>query len=683
MTPLDQARAYVATIPGAVSGQGGHDETFRVASLLVNGYALPMGDARRLMDEFNARCQPPWSERELEHKLETAAAQGGHMTAEGMKPRGSMLSKRGVRAKFKHPSGSAPIPPTATPSAPAEKPKANAPRYTLSASVALPEPIVDGAAALLKAAFQRGEGVRIAQAMSGEDGRELPKDAGTVLSREQWLEKLAKHGGDPNKFLRTSDRNGIFISLNPMKVHGKSDADVTAYRHALLEFDRIPSINEQWDLIQQSKIPCSAVIFSGGKSLHAWVKVDAKDRAEYDARVKILYAHFDQHIAEGDRVKGNKNPSRFSRLANCERGKKRQELMAIGCGAESWEAWSGQQEASSGLPPIRRVQDFIEDDLPIPSELISGLLHQGSKMVLGGGSKSYKTFSLLDLALAVSCGRSWWNRSTSKGRVLYINFEIQDCFFQRRVKSIATAKNYDLKESQFEHWGLRGFSASIDELKPKIINRIRDGRYALIVIDPIYKALGDRDENDAGDMNDLLTHVEHIAVATGAAIVFGAHFSKGNQAAKQSIDRISGSGVFGRDPDTILTMTQHREDGCFVVDSTLRNLPPCAPFVVRWQSPVFDVDQSLNAEDVKAPVNPAKIPKTVNEEAAKSCITSELKSKETICASIQVKCDCGVNRAKGILDDLIQSGFAVVVDVARPGVKAKKMVQLAEKVEPF
>jgi len=95
----------------------------------------------------------------------------------------------------------------------------------------------------------------------------------------------------------------------------------------------------------------------------------------------------------------------------------------------------------------------------------------------------------------------------------------------------------------------------------EIISRAQNGGYALIILDPVYKCMGHRDENAAGDIGSLLNEVERLAVQTGAAVVFGAHFSKGSQAGKESIDRVSGSGVFARDPDSILTLTRHEEDG--------------------------------------------------------------------------------------------------------------------------
>jgi hypothetical protein len=74
---VERARRYLTTIPGAVSGQGGHDATFHVACCLILGFALSADDAFRLLAEWNASCRPPWPERDLLHKLRDAAKQPG------------------------------------------------------------------------------------------------------------------------------------------------------------------------------------------------------------------------------------------------------------------------------------------------------------------------------------------------------------------------------------------------------------------------------------------------------------------------------------------------------------------------------------------------------------------------------------------------------------------------------
>lgn len=72
-TLLRRARAYVERMPSAVAGSGGHAATFSVARKLLQDFGLGEGDAWDLLLEYNARCEPPWSERELRHKLGDAA----------------------------------------------------------------------------------------------------------------------------------------------------------------------------------------------------------------------------------------------------------------------------------------------------------------------------------------------------------------------------------------------------------------------------------------------------------------------------------------------------------------------------------------------------------------------------------------------------------------------------------
>src|SRR5262249_28739442 len=81
----ERARAYVGKIPGAISGQRGHDQTYSVAAALVNGFALSEGPALELMLEYNGRCEPPWSARELIHNMRSA------MNSKHQKSRGHLL----------------------------------------------------------------------------------------------------------------------------------------------------------------------------------------------------------------------------------------------------------------------------------------------------------------------------------------------------------------------------------------------------------------------------------------------------------------------------------------------------------------------------------------------------------------------------------------------------------------
>ena len=76
MDSLQRAQAYLKKTPGAVSGESGHNTTYRVACKLVHGFQLSDSDAMRLMADWNSKCQPPWTEAELEHKISDARAKG-------------------------------------------------------------------------------------------------------------------------------------------------------------------------------------------------------------------------------------------------------------------------------------------------------------------------------------------------------------------------------------------------------------------------------------------------------------------------------------------------------------------------------------------------------------------------------------------------------------------------------
>ncbi len=66
------ARNYLARIEGAISGRRGHDRTFRVACVLMSKFGLTLEQAWPLFLEWNQQCEPPWSEKELLHKLQDA-----------------------------------------------------------------------------------------------------------------------------------------------------------------------------------------------------------------------------------------------------------------------------------------------------------------------------------------------------------------------------------------------------------------------------------------------------------------------------------------------------------------------------------------------------------------------------------------------------------------------------------
>ena len=249
----------------------------------------------------------------------------------------------------------------------------------------------------------------------------------------------------------------------------------------------------------------------------------------------------------------------------------------------------------SDLPDIDDADELLADTtLKPPAEIIQGLLHQGTKGVVASCSKAGKTWLLLDWGLSVATGTKFLGWVTVKGRVLYINLEIPKVWISERLKTLKTRKGIDLLEN-FDIWTLRGELVDFESL----LQHLPANTYSLIIVDPIYKLMVGQSENMAGGVGALCHNIERLIEKTGAAVVYAHHFTKGNQSKKKAMDRMSGSGVFARDADTIVTLTEHKQDGCFSVEMSLRNLPPQDPFVVEWSFPLMLVRADLDPDDLK------------------------------------------------------------------------------------
>jgi len=223
-------------------------------------------------------------------------------------------------------------------------------------------------------------------------------------------------------------------------------------------------------------------------------------------------------------------------------------------------------------------------------------------MVLGGTSKSNKTWVLLHMGLCVAAGADWLGYPTARCKVLYVNFELQDWAVQRRIMSIVGCNNSfvgNAVQQNFDLWNLRGHAKDFALMRDEIEKAISETSYGLIILDPAYKLLGDRDENSNGEIASLFNEFEKLCQKSGAALVLAHHYAKGNSSEKESQDRMSGAGSWVRDPDSIMVMTPHQELDCFTISPTLRNFPRVNEFVVEWRFPTMHRRGDLNPADLK------------------------------------------------------------------------------------
>lgn len=383
----------------------------------------------------------------------------------------------------------------------------------------------------------------------------LPSKGSWDRTAGQLIKALEKCGGDMGAALGDwAPEAGAWIRFNPLDGKGCKDKNVMGFRHALVECDGL-SVDEQLALIKKLNLPVACLTHSGKKSLHAIVRVDAADYEEHQSRTRLLYKICKENGLEVDAQ--NKNPSRLSRMPGVTRDGREQGLIAVNMGAKGWDEWLSFMECDyDGLPEPEGLKDVWDDMPALAPCLIENALRMGHKMLIAGPSKAGKSFLLIGLCVAIAEGRKWLGWKCAKGRVLYVNLELDRASCLHRFKDVYQALGWEPESlSNIDVWNLRGKSVPMDRLAPKLIKRAAKKGYIAIIIDPIYKIITG-DENSADQMARFCNQFDLVCTELGCAVIYCHHHSKGSQGAKKSMDRASGSGVFARDPDALLDLIE-------------------------------------------------------------------------------------------------------------------------------
>jgi RecA-family ATPase len=410
----------------------------------------------------------------------------------------------------------------------------------------------------LEALFEAGENVGyvVKSWKKEEENKWVPADSGTCdRTAGQLVELLSQCNGDIGSVLGDYDpEGGAWIRFNPMDGKGAKNENVTDFKYALVESDSM-EIEKQHAIIRELELPVACLVHSGGKSLHAIVRIDAADYAEYRKRVDYLYDICKKNGLAIDQQ--NRNPSRLSRMPGVMRGSQKQFIVDTNIGKESWTEWKEWIESINDDLPDPESLDNVWENLPeLAPTLIDGLLRQGHKMLIAGPSKAGKSFLQIEMCIAIAEGKQWLNWACTQGKIMYVNLELDRASCLHRFKDVYQALGWQPKNlKNIDIWNLRGKSRPMDKLAPMLIRRAAKKNYIAIVIDPIYKVITG-DENSADQMSNFCNQFDKVCTELGVAVIYCHHHSKGSQGGKKSMDRASGSGVFARDPDALIDLIE-------------------------------------------------------------------------------------------------------------------------------
>jgi RecA-family ATPase len=410
------------------------------------------------------------------------------------------------------------------------------------------------AVAYLEALFKPDEIVGYVHSAELNEDRQkwVPANRGIWRKCEDIVKDLKKYRKLDPAFGSINEEAGAWIRINPLDGKGATDKNVTAYRYALVEADSMP-IEDQKKLLINMRLPIKALVESGGKSVHAIVKINAENEPEYKQRVSFLF----NKLADKNFIvdTANKNPSRLSRLPGAMRAGNLQRLLGIDLGCSSWEDWLDfVNGVDDNLPEVIAFSDMIDNPPEEVPELIHGILHVGCKMIITADAKAGKSCMAENLAICIAEGKPWMKRfQCEKGRVLYIDLELSQRAIYDRTQLIRKALEVTSKIPNLEFFPLRGYAESLETLLPKIVRRARSKNYSAIVIDPLYK-IQSGDENSAEALSKFCNALDRLARETEAALIITHHHPKGHAGDRKAIDRGAGSGVIARDADAIIDL---------------------------------------------------------------------------------------------------------------------------------
>ena len=407
----------------------------------------------------------------------------------------------------------------------------------------------------LEILFESSDNVGYVTSSWEKDGKYLPTKGNCDRTAGELINALNKCNGDIGSVLGDyTEECGAWIRFNPLDGKGVKNENVTEFRYALVESDST-EIEKQNEIIRTLELPVACLVHSGKKSLHAIVRVDAANYEEYRKRVDYLYTVCQKNGLKIDSQ--NRNPSRLSRMPGVMRNGQKQFLIDTNIGKSNWNEWKDWIESVNDDLPEPESMSSIWGSLPdLAPSLIDGILRQGHKMLVAGPSKAGKSFSLIEMCIAIAEGRKWLSWNCTKGKVMYVNLELDRASCFHRFKDVYQALGWEPKGlNNIDIWNLRGKSIPMDKLAPKLIRRATKKNYIAIIIDPIYKVITG-DENSADQMANFCNQFDKVCTELGCAVIYCHHHSKGSQGSKRSMDRASGSGVFARDPDAMLDLLE-------------------------------------------------------------------------------------------------------------------------------
>lgn len=377
--------------------------------------------------------------------------------------------------------------------------------------------------------------------------------------------------------LKDAEGNYTHIKVN---AGGSKAEDIKDFKYTLIECDEIADTQVQAAYIKQLNLPCMTITWSGNKSLHAIVRIDAANLEEYERRVNLLHEVCN---GVGFKVDKTKDCCRYTRLAGgintkspLSKEKAVQRILDTSTGASAWEEW--EQKFLPKLIVTENVKDSSEVDAKnVKPGFSSGFathdyndsgMKEGDLILLTGKRNQGKTTFSRQMVIAAAQQKIrsmvWYaeaDEALEKGYLVRLVADPKDVVktdngYGRITWYAGEAAQQKFNEDYQNYISMYIKPLSLDiPVFADLISRMREQAKIgtrLYVIDNMMKLTADQ-ANTLEAQRRIITELKEFAVRTKSTVVLICHPRKG-----EGDQSISGALEQENTADTILRFTRQK-----------------------------------------------------------------------------------------------------------------------------
>ena len=419
----------------------------------------------------------------------------------------------------------------------------------------------------------------------------IPFSKETTCSPEEqratYFSRLGLKADDMIYATKNSDyrqpKNKCYVSVaevieNTSYTHFKSDwcrESATNFKYVLVESDEL-SLQEQYRLMQLIRLPINTVVYSGSKSIHFMVKVDAKDTIQFKERADFLKYYLDSVGFKPDRAV--MNLGRYTRLpgadAHSSNDKTYEQSLWLGvfpC-KRNWNEWRKTLKIKSDSDDLDSYR-LTEDVSTIKEQpwIIPNVLKKGKISCIAGGSKAGKSLLAMNLAMNISkgYGDSFLGSEYLKQKVLYIDTEMDADDWKTRSSIINAHENlFTLLINDYKYPKELNLLERLTFMINKIISYSKINSVDVVILDCIYAFINENDPREVTILVDALKRMK----ADGLTVIVIHHTKKAKYEGGSVLNQIAGHSNIGRAIQSAILLMERDSEFVFSDGTTSKHL---------------------------------------------------------------------------------------------------------------